>query len=266
MKRIGIIADTHCGHEYGLTPPGWSKERYLNIHRPFWDWYQQKAKEVGKLDVLVCNGDMVDGRGTRSGGVEELEVRRDHQIQMAEECIDVFDAEKVIITTGTAYHTGQEEDWEGVLARQIGAEFYDQFVLEVNPFEEWLSSPRSRMYFDFKHHVGGSSIPHGRATAVLRAKLWESIKALRDGSQRPNVVVRSHVHYHIMTDDADGVALTTPCLQLSSRFGNRKCDGVIHIGFIIFEVSANVETGMAELTCKKYPLEVDLMPKPVVGV
>lgn len=236
-KRVVIISDLHCGHRVGLTPPAywWRDDTDLQakIHKnqkELWSWYVETIKALQPIDILVCNGDLIDGKGERSGGSEQNTCDRLIQCDMAVDCINQCEPNTCIITYGTPYHTGKEEDFERVIAGK----------LDMDTHVEGHAFPViNGVQFDIKHHVGSSGLPHGRHTAVAKDKLWNSIWNSRD-SQQPNadIIVRSHVHYHSYCGQSGWLALTTPALQgYGSAFGVRKCSGTVDIGLISFNIN-----------------------------
>ena len=240
MKRILVIADLHCGHVVGLTPPRWQakagsggwRERATDYQKAAWNWYVRKTSAHGPFDVVVCNGDAIDGRGERSGGTELIEPDRTEQCNMAMRCIQraMNSKTKLIMTYGTAYHTGSHEDWEKEIASDLNGKIGSH---------EWIDA--EGVIFDLKHHVGGSQVPYGRATAISREALWSLLWAERDLAPRTDVVIRSHVHYHEFCGGRSyrpRLRMTTPALQgMGSKYGARRCSGLIDFGFLVFEVS-----------------------------
>ncbi len=239
MKKILILSDLHCGHAVGLTPPGWhipeSPERghtankLSQIQKACWLFYESKIKQFGPFDVVFVNGDCIDGRGERSGGLELVEPNRQRQCDMAVVAIRKGMRTKntpVIMTYGTAYHTGQEEDWEAAIASNLNAKIGSH---------EWVDV--EGVMFDLKHHCGSSSIPHGRFTAQARERLWNQLWALRGQNPQANAIIRSHVHYFNYCGGENFVSLTTPALQgWGTKYGARRCSGTVDFGFIVFEV------------------------------
>lgn len=233
MKRLVVISDLHCGHRAGLTPPGYqyndseegARAKYSMIQRTMWDWYSKTITELYPIDVLVVNGDAVDGKGDKSGGTELLDADRHAQVDMAIECIKKANAGQHFFTYGTAYHTGRDEDWEKVLAREFDSEIHSHLFMNIEG-----------VIFDFKHKVGSSAIPHGRATAPLRDKLWNVLWAERDLQPKANIIIRSHVHYFGVAGDSRGLVFTTPALQgPGSKFGARECSGTMDVGLMVFD-------------------------------
>lgn len=227
MKRVLVIADTHCGHEVGLTP-----DRYnitLGAHKErkaYWKEYQRIIQDLGRIDLLVANGDLIDGRGERSGSTELIHVDRKIQCRMAEEVIKEANAKQVIIIRGTDYHTGAYEEWEDIIGDLVDAIAVDnQKTVDVNG-----------LMMNFKHKVSSSSVPHGRATALLKEHLWNTLWA-DAGGIAADVIVRSHVHYHAYAGSPGKLAIITPALQgLGSRYGTKQCSGIVDWGVVVFEV------------------------------
>ena len=245
MKRVAIIADMHCGHVSGLTPPEYQLTPYGDsVLNPKIYEYQQQAWAAYEADVLalrengvdclIVNGDAIDGRGPRAGGNETMHLDRIIQAEIATRCIEIWNARKVFLIRGTPYHTGDLEQWEDVIAKRLrdrGAEVKigDHDWIDVNGF-----------VFDCKHKIGGSQIPHGRWTAGARQVLWSALWSEAGLTPRSDMVVRSHVHYHIVGSMCVGEKkryfMTTPCLQGWTRYGGQQCSGLVDWGFLAFDI------------------------------
>lgn len=234
MKKLMIISDLHCGHRVGLTPPAWqyvldpdepTRYKWAVYQRECWAAFLEMVERAGPVDVLLCNGDMVDGKGTRSGGTELITGDMSEQAHMAAVCIKQIQAREISMTYGTPYHVGMSEDFEKEVATELGIsepQAQDLFRLEGN-------------LFNAKHFVSSSIIPHGRHTAVSRDKLWGAIWADGYGKEKADVTIRSHVHYAAMNYDTPlGFGIITPSLQgLGSRFGSRICSGWVDFGITV---------------------------------
>jgi len=238
FKRVLAIGDMHCGHFAGLTPPPWQvqyahnapvrfKQRSI-MQREAWDHFESVVKSLGHIDVMIVNGDSVDGKGKRSGGVELITTSTTEQAEMASECIKFVGASEVHMTHGTGYHVttdGEEcEDW---IAREAKATIGDHVWLDING-----------CVFDVKHHLGSSSIPHGRATQLAKEYVWNRLWEEIDGAPKGNIFIRSHVHYHIHVGDSlNYLAMTLPPLQgPATKFGAQRCSGTVNFGLVHFDV------------------------------
>ena len=231
-KRVVVIADLHCGHRVGLTPPKYQSavcgNKYYKVQVELWQQYIDIINDLKPIDILLVNGDCIDGRGERSGGVELIAASRMKQVDMAVDCINECEAGKIIMTRGTPYHTGYKEDFEDLIFQRVGA-------LKIGE-HEWPEV--NGLIFDVKHKIGNTSIPHGKGTAINKDKLWNEIWAEREAQPRARVFIRSHVHWFYATRDADTRCIYTPALQgMGLKFGARECSNTVDWGLIYFDVN-----------------------------
>lgn len=250
FKRIFVGSDLHSGHGAGLTPPDWwtelpanfnvgdgkkAKQRYRRrgrirfaaSQRRHWEFYTKEVEALKPFDAAFWNGDMIDGKGRRSGGTEQITGDRVEQCDMAAQCIEVVGAPENIMTYGTPYHTGEDEDWEDLVAEKVGARKIGG--------QEWVEV--FGVVFDLKHEVGRSGIPHGRYTATARSRLWANEWARRGEFPSANVLIRSHVHYFGYNGNGYDLNITTPALQgPGTKYGVRRCEGTVDFGFLYFDV------------------------------
>lgn len=238
-RRVLVLSDFHCGSVIGLTPPEFDdktepelKPQLWNMRRIIWNFFADTVDRMGKIDLLIFNGDAIDGKGEASGGTELLTADRNIQVEMAIAAINHVGAEKTLMSFGTAYHTGKREDWEDGVADGVGA---DKISGEDNVNVNGC-------VINYKHHIGRSSVPHGRHTAVAKAKLWNDIWSQRGEYPEANILIRSHVHYFTYCGGSNWLALTTPALQgYGSKYGERRVDGTVDIGLVIFNIARNGE-------------------------
>jgi hypothetical protein len=243
-KYVLMMGDTHCGHKAGLTPLHFqqvpdltdyegeqAEERLQKIHnkgvelqRQGWAWFTKEVKSLPKLDAAHFNGDLIDGPGGRSGGVELLSTDCGVQADMATHICKHVRAGYKSICYGTAYHTGLAEDWELQVANRCNAEIKSHHFLKVNG-----------VTFDLKHHLGSSSVPHGRHTAIAKDRLWNVLWS--EGGRQPEaqIYIRSHVHYHQFAGGTNWLGMTLPALQAAhTKYGARRCNGLVDYGFVLF--------------------------------
>lgn len=236
-KRVVVVADFHSGHLFGLTPPGWwirgskSNVRASKIHdfqRHLWGFYEKAINELKPIDTLLVCGDAIDGKGERSGGIEQLTTNRHEQALMAASAIDIAEAKKVRLFRGTRYHTGRDEDFEDTIVQS--AKCQDVAIGDHDWFE------CNGQTLDVRHKVGSSSIPHGRHTPVARERLWNLIWNSDDERQpKATIIIRAHVHFYGYCGGPDWLGVTCPALCYNSSFGKRDCSGLVDIGLLVFD-------------------------------
>ena len=253
-KRVLIVSDFHCGHEVGLTPPKWNPDSaadHSSKYRDYmWRQYFETVRSLQPIDIMVANGDLIDGRGEKSGSLELIVLDRTLQAQMAAEVIRVADPKRLFMTRGTDYHSGPQENWEDLVASRLKAErIGDVLNIGING-----------LIFNFRHHIGGSQTPIGRTTPLAREAVWNALWALRQGFPQADVIVRSHAHYHSFAGGPGWLAMTTPGLQgYGTRYGERRLSGLIDFGLIVFDVINRREFAWKAIT---WPFPI---PEPVVA-
>lgn len=241
MKRVVVISDTHCGHEYGLTPPEWwygidsgdaLVRKTATFQRKLWGFYSDSMKALIKdkaIDVLIVNGDSVDGKGEKSGGTEQFTTDRIEQCRMAAKVIDEAKAAKVRLLYGTRYHTGKDEDFESIIPEMVAC---TDVSIEGHGFYTV-----NGVNLDVKHKINSSGVPHGRMTALARAKLWNTIWHSEHARQpKADIIIRSHVHYHNLCGGPGWLAMTCPALTYNTTYGVRECEGIVDVGFLVFDI------------------------------
>ena len=234
MKRVVLLGDLHCGQVAGITPPGWRvrEERNPKIHamqEEMWAKYRALIRKLGPVDVLIVNGDLIDGKGSRSGGTELVTTDLLEQGDMAVKALQIWNADTTVCTYGTPYHvaSGSGEDIEKVIADKLEAEIHAHAFVDVEG-----------IIFDVKHKVGSSQVPWSRHTSVSRERiqnyLWSDAEL---GQPKADVFIRSHVHYFNYCGGPDWLAMTLPALQgPNTKFGARQCSGTIDWGIVVMDI------------------------------
>lgn len=227
MKRLVVISDLHCGHALGLTHPDYDPNDGLSaLRNEYWKFYAETIADLQPIDVLLINGDSIDGSGERSGGTELLTSDRLKQVEMAEAAIRLANAETIRLTYGTNYHTGVQEDFEDVLANNLNAIIQSHAIFDVNG-----------VVFDVRHHVGGSQSPMNRSAQITKERIWNLLWATRGERPQADIVIRSHVHYFGFVGDTEWLGVTTPALQgHGSKYGQRRMTGTVDFGLLSFDV------------------------------
>lgn len=228
-KKILVISDTHCGHLWGLTPPHyWTEynEKAFLFQKEAWTWFQNVISLNKPFDLCIGNGDLIDGRGEKSGGTELITSDRIIQASMAAEILNMTESKDIVISRGTDYHVGNQEQFEQRIFDLTGArEISDRLKLRI-----------SGTLIDVRHHVGGTTVPWSELTAPLK----ELVLANLENNENVNVMIRSHVHRYTKAEiDTNQQVITTPGLQGLSRFGSKRCVGRVHFGIVIIEIDKN---------------------------
>jgi hypothetical protein len=233
--RVAVIGDLHSGHIVGLTPPQFdvsheSKDyqKIDGMRREYWKYFAREVDAIKPIDILIVNGDCIEGKGKRSGGTELIEADTGKQCDMAETAIRYVGAKHIVMTYGTPYHTGDENDFENKIAKDLKADKIGS--------HDWLDV--NGCIIDYKHHCGSSVVPHGRHTYVARERLWNLLWAEFEECPKSHIILRSHVHYFDYCGGFNWLGMTLPALQgYGSKYGARVCSGTVDFGFVHFDIT-----------------------------
>jgi len=234
VKRVILLSDLHAGHITGLTPPGWMfrEERYPKLYamqKEMWAKYRALIRKLGPVDVLIANGDLIDGKGKRSGGTELVTTDLLEQGDMAVKALQIWNADSTFVLYGTPYHVTADsgEDVEKIIGEKLEAQVHSHAFIDVEG-----------VVFDCKHKIGSSQIPWSKHTAISRERIHNFLwNAAEEGQPKANVFIRSHVHYFNYCGGIDWLAMTLPALQgPHTKFGARQCSGVVDWGLVVMDV------------------------------
>lgn len=242
VKRILVIADTHCGHLTGLTPPDWQwknesetawRQEVCRYQKWAWETYVEYLDEFRPFQRLIVLGDCVDGKGKLSGGNEQLTTDRNEQVDMAVACIKEAKVPKqyITITRGTGYHVGIDDDWEDCIARELKCKICNHAFINING-----------LGISARHFIGGTQVATGKATALMRAQISND-QWCREYKEHPSasVFLRAHIHRNIVVDEPATLSIVAPALQGWTDFGAKKCSLPVHFGIIVIDVDKNGE-------------------------
>ena len=259
--KVLVLSDLHCGHVTGLTPPTYQRNdgttasrwnKLVNVQKTIWKWFADTARRNGPYELCIVNGDCIDGDGGRSGGTELITADRLEQVDIAHEALICLPVKRFQLTFGTPYHTGNCEDFEVLLAKSLSGKIGSH---------EWVNV--LGLTLDLKHHLSGSSIPHGRVAPLAKEALQNELWAARQEQPRADLIVRSHVHTFARADIRLGnrvvTAISTPALQgYGSKYGARRCSSPVDVGFLTIhiekiknETTYHIQPHFAKVDCLK---------------
>ncbi len=215
--RVGILADAHVGSAFGPWPP----EAELSIggrHQPnigqqylVENWYRI-AEELPALDVLILNGDIIDGQQPKDRGRYLVEEDPLYQARAAHLLLQPFLAKSRVryCTEGTGYHEGDGAMAAEWLAREIGAVNKDE-----HHCWDWLLLEMGGLNWDIAHRQ--SIMMRYRSTAMEREMQFSAML-----SDSADVLVRSHNHSYaylqMVSDGGLQHSVSTPAWQLQTHF------------------------------------------------
>ena len=226
MSRYLIISDLHSGQWAGLNPDRFvdtipNAQLRLSI-RAGHAWFWHELGQYKRFDGVFANGDIIDGSGKRGGGRNLFTTDCNEQASMAIEVLEKIPSKKFYFIRGTEYHTGVEADFEDQIAKHFNSSIQNILDVESNGVK-----------MNFRHHQGNSGVPYGAGTPTNKEAFW--VNYLSEEDAKADLVVRSHVHRYYYGDDGEVAFLSTPAVQGWSSYGEKRCLGKIHQGFVVIE-------------------------------
>jgi hypothetical protein len=216
-------------------PPRYHTEEHAHYQRPFWQFYDNTLRQIGKVDVTVANGDLIDGPGEK-GSELHATTNINSQVNIAREVLGHIRTKQLYIVRGTGYHTDRQASYEQFVAEAFNRDAHDELRLEAYG---------TRMHF--RHVVGRSDIPYGQYTQVGKELINEILQAEFENYDQADLLARAHVHYSTGIWVMDGAsqmmrqAFTAPGLQLrgpkKSSFTRGLRTWLYHVGVTLIELS-----------------------------
>ena len=235
--RALLFADPHCGSVVGLTPPAYQfklldtpttaehrkRNKWAKLQNECHDWFTNTLDLLKPIDRVFIMGDCIEGDGSRSGGTELITTDRKVQASMAIEIIEQIGCRDMVMVYGTAYHTGNAEDFEVDIATHFGVKIGSHEWEEVNG-----------VVFDLKHDQSSTKNP---GTSLFNA-VGDNREWVVNGEQpKADVLVRAHTHRYCILDLEDCMAISCPSLQAyGTKFGSRKCSRKVQFGLMALDV------------------------------
>ena len=227
IRRVVVVSDLHCGSIFGLLPEGFvdSSEKEVSQNpgqKYLWECFNHFCGRISALDpdVVVINGDTVEGQQYKQHGSELCLPLLSDQVEAAEECLRllVSSAKNAVFygVQGTEYHVGGAARDEEALYKALGFTRYKG--LGTGKYcKEVLDLDIEGVRLNIAHHVGVSGGLY-RGGAIDREGAFASL-ATHD---KIHCIIRSHVHNFSKTEYRRRHNITTPCWQLQTRFMRHK--------------------------------------------
>lgn len=188
-KTIGIVADLHCGSRFGLYPKSEHNNKTPEAVRWLWDCWMWLVKEWPALDLLILNGDEIDGKQSRAASTGLWTADLSEQVGYAIECLKPFakKAKKIIRQNGTGYHVSMEQP-----LRQLDEHFDIKQVDATRSVVRDIQLANGAI-LNVKHQPEGEGTLY-RGTALDREVLWACVSSYMKGIPRATHIIRSHLH------------------------------------------------------------------------
>lgn len=205
FDHITFLADVHSGSVWAPWAPSMrSKHGTTLISEYLYDCLSDFSNKMPKRTVLVINGDVIDGKQKKSGGLGLFSASLSDQVESAIRMIEPLAKKAVRIyrTYGTPYH---DDDHDPLAALDYALGVY-----------------KTRQVFNFRidsgvlnvaHHPGGGSTLY-TGTKSSREMMKATVAAFRGKVPLPRWIVRSHLHHWNLHHEEGMSYMGLPCWQM----------------------------------------------------
>lgn len=216
MKRVVAIGDLHVGSLVALAGPEADRpgDSFRGIRRRLFAAWREAIKHAGRPDVLVVNGDLVEGQNRKGGGIGVWSCDLLEQADHCCELLRMWRAKRIVVVRGSPYH---------VEAGHSGVQVEEYIGRRLNAVEndgqasawEWYLDVEG-VCFHVSHRIAVSRVFHYQSTPtarqLLQARLNDRLRHLVNSCGRKiQIVLRGHAHYYntVGYSGCDGFVL--PC-------------------------------------------------------
>lgn len=224
-ELVLVLSDLHVGSTVGLMPPGTTtvnkNEIKPNAIQDFlWASWQDmlgwvEGETAGSNYAIVINGDIIEGdhHGTKEIWGKDTS---DH-VTAAETLLRplLSRCSHFFIVQGTECHTNNHEISIGKILRA-----------QINPDTNLPAFARLHLTVRgcrcaFRHHIGTSIRAWTGATQLAAVLAEETIQAVNNGEQPPQVVCAAHRHKFGTYSNGRGTVIVSPPWQMLTRHGHK---------------------------------------------
>jgi hypothetical protein len=211
-KTIGVISDPHCGSHYGVLSPRSEDYKLKPGQRYLHKCLMWLAKNWPPLDLLIWNGDLVDGDQYKSkhAGLHTsiLGEQWDIAIEVVEDFAKINKPRKMVRIDGTPYHEGF--DRAGKVFDEHFKEYPSAYVGDILDLKL-----EGGAILNVKHQPeGGGGMYKGMI--LDREVLWTIVDEATNGAPKATHIIRSHLHCGLSLSTMGKVISLTPCFQLQT--------------------------------------------------
>lgn len=233
MLKILVLGDWHIGHHRSLMLPEYDDPTsgMKIIANPMQNFLFDKMchmiKLVGDVDIIIFNGDMIEGPNKHENGHGVWNTDIHAQAQCAATLIDMFRCKKMYFSQGSTYHTGNPTGDKIVCDLVGGTWVGDWQFFEIN----------NALKFYLKHYGDYSSVPYSRCTGQRK----QAMIAKSQGTDI-DVYINSHTHHFVFSGDSNDLSIAVPCWKGIDSYMGKKSIEKPDNGYVVINVDDSTYT------------------------
>ena len=239
MKTLLALGDLHIGNEGAIMPeevnteecsPGRNRRHFPNeIQRILLKKWYEMVDECPRPDILLLNGDLVDGKNYKESGMGCWTTDAALQAKTLAVLVKMLKPRQIIATSGSPYHSDRNPNLDKIAVEACGGTFKGGYAsIEINSH---------RVYAQHKVSVSKSSWQY-RSTPLGRALVLAALQESEFGHY--DVVLKSHAHYYAYVGFSNSLGMILPCWKAYDAFGDTNIEFANPaLGYVTFEFNGN---------------------------
>ena len=220
-----VITDADIPSKKEIIPANETQKEIIKIYERLCDQYPHP-------DLLILNGDLVDGRNYKESGLGLWSSDVEVQAKVFAELISWLKPRKIIGTSGSPYHSDKNPNMDATaiekcrtLGRKKGIFRQGYVSANVNG---------CRMHARHKITVSKSTWQY-RATPLGKARVLSVLAEDKYGIYK--LLFHSHAHYFMYVGDSSGLSMVLPCWKVYDPFVDTFVEfNDPAIGYVAFEI------------------------------
>jgi predicted phosphodiesterase len=234
-QRVLIIGDTHIGSDVALSPEELilkSNNRILanEIQLAILQEYYDMIDDVGTVDLLILNGDLVEGTNYYGEGAGCTTTSMSAQDKVAIDLLSQIKFRKVVGCVGTKYHGKCNPNHDQTVIEGLGGVCMDEISMNIE---------QTRIYANHRTPVRMTQW-ESRPQSIAKDMLLNELNAMDFGHY--DIICKSHVHYYIALDQGTSVGFVCPCWKGRDDFAKGACNPFAFnpsIGYVMFDIETD---------------------------
>lgn len=220
----------HCGGSSGMLPRDYyNADRDMHLQQSrvqefLYEQWENMVLNVGEVDAVICNGDIVDGLNRKGKGKDIQVTDMIVQCDIARQLLSMINTQRFIFTQGSNYHTGDNPSADEMICTMMRGEWFGHFgdVMFDN------------ITMNVQHWTSFSKDPSGRFNSQRK-----DANLLKLQGDEADVYIRSHAHYFAYSGDSNSITVTTPCWKGMDGFVSEKSQQRPDNGYILFNIEGS---------------------------
>jgi UDP-2,3-diacylglucosamine pyrophosphatase LpxH len=179
------------------------------------------CETVGHIDIVVCNGDIVEGPDVFAQGVGLTSPSMETQVAVSKKLLQMIDCDEYLFTSGSGYHTKRNPNGDFLVCQMLDGKW-----LKQNGFFKV-----DDVTFHMRHWQPYSTTPYARCNSLMKdAYIMDS-----QGSN-VDIYIRSHTHRFNYAGNNKYITISTPCWKGLDDFMNQRSQEIPDNGYIVMDI------------------------------